>query len=411
MFEYKRDTLFCEGVSLEEITAETGTPVYVYSCERIKANWIAFNRAFSSVPHLVCYALKANTNREVCRTLFRLGSGADVTSGGELFRAVSAGADPKKIVYAGVGKRVDEICYAIRQGILMFNVESEEELSVIDLVAGKTGKMVRVALRVNPDIDPHTHKHITTGKAENKFGIPLKRIPELFFNRKRFKNTDMCGLHCHIGSQITFLAPFAKMSRVLSDLALSLRSAGVYLKYINLGGGLGIRYRNERPPSPAEFADTVLSHLRKTGAQIILEPGRFIVGNSGALVTSVLYRKRGESKEFVVVDAGMTDLIRPSLYGAYHPILPVKRRRGRSVRFDVVGPICETGDFLGKDRSMVRPHRGELLAVMCAGAYSFVMSSQYNSRPRPAEVMVCGKNWRVVRKRETYNDLVRGEVA
>jgi diaminopimelate decarboxylase len=408
-FQYKNGELCCEDVPLKAIVQRVGTPFYCYSSTTLVNHFRAFDRAFGGVPHLVCFAVKANPAAAVLRTLGREGAGADIVSGGELYRALRAGIDPKKIVYAGVGKRRDEIEYALKMDILMFNVESVEELQAIDRAAGSMRTRARIALRVNPDIDPKTHPYISTGLKENKFGIGIDSALEHYRSARSMPNIDIVGIHQHIGSQITEIQPFVDALTRVTAFVGDLRHAGIDIRYINIGGGLGITYRDETPPLPADVARAVRPILAQCGCTIVMEPGRAIVGNAGVLVTSVLYRKES-GKKFVIVDAGMNDLIRPSLYEAYHDIRPVARQEQPvNAVVDVVGPICESGDFLAKDREVPEVKQGDLLAVMGAGAYGFSMSSNYNSRPRIAEVMVRGDDFFVVRERETYNDLVKGE--
>ncbi len=343
------------------------------------------------------------------RLLGREGAGADIVSGGELFRALHAGIDPHKIVYAGVGKRRDEIEYALKVGILMFNVESGEELLALDRAAEEMRTVAKIALRVNPNIDPKTHAYISTGLKENKFGIPIEQALEFYQIAKGLTNVEVVGVHQHIGSQITEVQPFVDALEKLVGFVRELRSAGTTIQYINIGGGLGITYKDETPPLPKDVAQAIRPLLKDCGCTIVMEPGRAIVGNAGILVTSALYRKSSGEKRFLIVDAGMNDLIRPSLYEAYHDIRPVVESAGAEMVFDVVGPICESGDFLAKDRKMPEVRQGDLLAVMSAGAYGFSMSSNYNSRPRAAEVIVKGNDYYIVRERETYNDLIKGE--
>jgi diaminopimelate decarboxylase len=409
-FDYKNGELHCEGVPLRTIAQRVGTPFYCYSSNTLASHFRAFDKAFAGVPHLICFAVKSNPGAAVLRVLGREGAGADIVSGGELFRALRAGIDPKKIVYAGVGKRRDEIEYALKMDILMFNVESGEELQAIDRAAKDMHTKARIALRVNPDIDPRTHAYISTGLKENKFGIPLERALEHYQIAKGLANTEVVGIHQHIGSQITEIQPFVDALTKITGFVRELRAAGIGIKYINMGGGLGITYKDETPPLPRDVAQAVQPLLKECGCTIVMEPGRAIVGNAGVLVTSVLYHKESGAKKFVIVDAGMNDLIRPSLYEAYHEIRPVVRQeQPANAVVDVVGPICESGDFLAKDREMPAVKQGELLAVMGAGAYGFSMASNYNSRPRVSEVLVRGNDYYVVRERETYNDLVKGE--
>ena len=408
-FQYKNGELHCEGVPLRTIAQRVGTPFYCYSSTTLVNHFQAFDRAFKGVPHLVCFAVKSNPSAAVLRTLGREGAGADIVSGGELYRALRAGIDPKKIVYAGVGKRRDEIEYALKMDILMFNVESVEELQAIDRAAGEMRTRARIALRVNPDIDPKTHPYISTGLKENKFGIDIDRALEHYQSARSLPHIDIVGVHQHIGSQITEIQPFVDALTRVAAFVGDLRQAGIDIRYLNIGGGLGITYKDETPPLPADVAQAVRPILANCGCTIVMEPGRAIVGNAGVLVTRVLYHKES-GKKFVIVDAGMNDLIRPSLYEAYHDIRPVVPAEPPQYTVaDVVGPICESGDFLARDREMPEVKQGDLLAVMGAGAYGFSMSSNYNSRPRIAEVMVRGDDFFVVRERETYNDLVKGE--
>jgi diaminopimelate decarboxylase len=409
-FTYKNGELHCEDVALRAIAKRVGTPFFCYSSRTLTDHFHAFDRAFDGVPHLICFAVKANPSMAVLRLLGREGSGADIVSGGELFRALRAGISPGKIVYAGVGKRRDEIEYALKMDILMFNVESGEELLAIDRAAGEMRTRARIALRVNPNIDPKTHPYISTGLKKNKFGIALEQALDHYQTAKRLANVDVVGIHQHIGSQITEVQPFVDALRKTIAFVQDLRAAGIDIQYINIGGGLGITYKDETPPLPKDLADSVRPLLAACGCSIVMEPGRAIVGNAGVLVTSVLYQKESDAKRFLIVDAGMNDLIRPSLYEAYHDIRPLDERpdAARAV-VDVVGPICESGDFLAKDRELPLLKQGGMFAVMGAGAYGFSMSSNYNSRPRTAEVLVKGSEFFVVRDRETYNDLVKGE--
>jgi diaminopimelate decarboxylase len=409
-FVYKNGELYCEEVPIKTVAKRIGTPFYLYSSATLANHVRAFAGAFSGLPHVVCFALKANSNSAVLRLLGREGAGADIVSGGELFRALRAGISPKKIVYAGVGKRRDEIEYALKIGILMFNVESGEELQAIDRAAKEMHATARIALRVNPDIDPKTHAYISTGLKENKFGIPIERALEYYQAAKKLSNVEVVGIHQHIGSQITEVQPFVDAVEKLVGFVKELKSAGVNIKYINIGGGLGITYKDETPPLPKELAKAIRPLLNNCGCTLVLEPGRSIVGNAGILVTSALYHKDSGEKRFLIVDAGMNDLIRPSLYEAYHEIKPViEPASDKTSVVDVVGPICESGDFLAKDRALPELNPGDLLAVMGAGAYGFSMSSNYNSRPRAAEVMVKGKEYFVVRERETHKDLIEHE--
>jgi len=409
-FQYKNGELYCEGVLIKTVAQRVGTPFYLYSSHTLMNHFHAFDNAFEGVPHLICFALKSNSNSAVLRLLGRAGAGADIVSGGELFRALRAGINPKKIVFAGVGKRRDEIEYALKVGILMFNVESGEELYAIDQAAKDMHSKANIALRVNPNIDPKTHAYISTGLKENKFGIPIEHAFEYFQTAKNLPHVEVIGVHQHIGSQITEVQPFVDALEKLVGFVKELRSADIDIHYINVGGGLGITYKDETPPLPSDVAKAIRPLLKTCGCTIVMEPGRAIVGNAGILVTSALYRKESGEKRFLIVDAGMNDLIRPSLYGAYHDIRPVvaPTTNEKSVT-EVVGPICESGDFLAKDRQMPNVKQGDLLAIMGAGAYGFSMASSYNSRPRVPEVMVKGNEYYIVRERETYNDLIKGE--
>ncbi len=409
-FVYRNGELYCEDVAIRAIAQRVGTPFYLYSSNTLVNHIRAFKGAFNGVAHLICYALKANPNGTVLRLLGREGAGADIVSGGDLFRALRAGIDPAKIVYAGVGKRRDEIEYAIKMGILMFNVESGEELLAIDRAASEMRAKAPIALRVNPDVDPRTHAYISTGMKENKFGIPIEEALEYYQTAKNLPNVEVVGVHQHIGSQITEVRPFVDALEKLLGFVQNLRAAGIEIRYLNIGGGLGITYKDETPPHPQELAEAIRPLLEQSGCTLVLEPGRAIVGNAGILVTRALYHKKTKDKNFLIVDAGMNDLIRPSLYEAYHEIKPVVEADSDSYEpFDVVGPICESGDFFAKNRRLPAVQQGDLLAIMGAGAYGFSMSSSYNSRPRVAEVMVKGSEFFTIRERENYDDLIRGE--
>jgi len=409
-FHYVEKEFFCEKVPVEKIAREVGTPVYIYSARTLRNHFRAFDSAFAQVPHIICFAVKANSNLSILRLFAREGSGADIVSGGELFKALKAGIEPGKIVFAGIGKTEEEIAYALRSDVLMFNVESPLEIQKINEVAGRLGVKARIALRVNPDIDPKTHPYISTGLKKSKFGIDIKRALAEYQVASTLPNIEIVGIHKHIGSQITEVSPFiAAMERIL-DLVHRLKEAGIMIKYIDAGGGLGIQYGEEEPPHPREFGAALIPMVKKEGCTLIFEPGRVIVGNAGILVTKVLYLKSSDIKNFVIVDAGMNDLIRPSLYDAYHRIVPVHKKDTVEIVADVVGPICESGDFLARERKIGRPEPGDYLAVMSAGAYGFTMSSNYNSRPRSAEVLVEGDQYRIIRRRETYEDLIRGEI-
>ena len=409
-FQYRGDELYCEGFPIRAIADEIGTPFYVYSLNTLENHFRAFQNAFSEVDHLVCFSAKANSNIAILRIFSRMGGGIDVVSGGELFRAMKAGAKPEKIVYSGVGKRLDEIEYALEFPILMFNVESSQELVTIDRIAGRMKTKAPVALRVNPDVDPHTHPYISTGLRKNKFGINIQKSLEEYHMAKTLPNVQVIGVSCHIGSQLTEVDPFVEAVQRIKELVQKLRAEGMTIRYLDMGGGLGITYNEEEPPHPMEYAQAMLNELRGIDCTLILEPGRVIVGNAGVLVTRVLYTKTGDEKNFIIVDAAMNDLIRPSLYGSYQRIQPVQRVGRGEIVADVVGPICESGDFLAKDRKLPNVEQGDLLAVMSAGAYGFSMSSNYNSRPRVAEVLVAGDKFYLIRQREDYDDLIRGEI-
>ncbi|MDG4560954.1 MAG: diaminopimelate decarboxylase [Candidatus Competibacter sp.] len=408
-FEYRDGRLHAEDVPVADIAATVGTPCYIYSRATIERHWRAFDHAFGEHPHLVCYAVKANSNLAVLNVLARLGSGFDIVSGGELERVLAAGGDPGKIVFSGVGKRRDELERALEMDIRCFNVESEAELALLERVAAERGQRAPVSLRINPDVDADTHPYISTGLKQNKFGIEVERALAVYARAAASPHLEIVGVDCHIGSQLTRVAPFVDaLERVLA-LVGRLEAQGIAIRHLDLGGGLGIRYRDEEPPLPAEHAAALLERLRDRPHEILIEPGRAIVGNAGILVTRVELLKQGDEKSFAVVDAAMNDLLRPALYSAWQAIIPVEPRAvGEPHRYDVVGPICETGDFLGKDRELnIEP--GDLLAVRSAGAYGFAMSSNYNSRPRAAEVMVDGGRFQVVRQRETVAELYAGE--
>jgi diaminopimelate decarboxylase len=410
-FHYLNGDLSCEGVSLRAIADSAGTPTYVYSRATLLENLAAYDRAFASVPHIVCYSMKANSNLGVLATLARAGAGADIVSGGELHRALRAGVPPQKIIFAGVGKTREEMREALKTEILLFNVESESELSALNETALAMGTRAPVALRVNPDVDPQTHPYISTGLRTAKFGIPTDRAVQVYEESARMPGIAVAGAQMHIGSQLTNTSPFADAVARVVELVQALRRKGIEIRLLDIGGGLGIRYKDEAPPSPAEYARVLLPALRGLGVTVLLEPGRSIAGNAGVLLTRTLYRKVSPDKTFVIVDAAMNDLIRPAFYGAYHEIRPVAEAAAArpAETVDVVGPICESGDFLAKDRALPRVEEGELLAVMSSGAYGFAMASNYNARPRAAEVLVDGAGYTIVRRRETYEDLVAGE--
>ncbi len=408
-FIYRKDQLYVEDVSLADLADRYGTPCYVYSRATLERHWLAFDNALAGRPHLICYAVKANSNLALLNILAQLGSGFDIVSGGELERVLKAGGDPHKVVFSGVGKQEAEIRRALEVGIRCFNVESEAELDRISRLAGELGKTAPVSIRVNPDVDAKTHPYIATGLKENKFGIDIQVAEQTYLYAKTLAHIELVGLDCHIGSQLTSLAPFADALDRLLDLLTRLREQGIELQHLDLGGGLGIQYGDETPPLPAELATVFSQRLHGLPYEIVLEPGRAIAGNAGVLLTRVEYLKHTEHKHFAVVDAAMNDLMRPALYDAWQEIVPLSLRgKAPSYRYDIVGPVCETGDFLGKDRQLALAS-GDLLAVRSAGAYGYVMSSNYNTRPRAAEIMVDGADAFLVKERESLEDLMRGE--
>jgi diaminopimelate decarboxylase len=408
-FTYRAGTLHCDGVPLPAIADAVGTPAYVYSKPAILENYAAYDRAFQSVTHIVCYAIKANSNLGVLATLARAGAGADIVSGGELYRALRAGIPPQKIIFAGVGKTREEMAEALKAEILMFNVESASELQALSDVAQAMGTRAPIALRVNPDVDPQTHPYVSTGLRSAKFGIPIAEALAAYEEAARLPGLTVIGAQMHIGSQLLKTSPWADSIERLVALVEALRAKGIEIRILDVGGGLGIRYKDEMVPSHDEYARVLLPSLRELDVTVLLEPGRSIVGNAGVLLTRVLYRKENVPKKFVIVDAAMNDLIRPALYGAHHDIRPVREAGGAVETVDIVGPICESGDFLAKDRELPRTDENDLLAVMSAGAYGFSQASNYNSRPRAVEVLVDGSAYTVVRRRESYEDLVAGE--
>ena len=408
-FHYKDDGLWCEEVPITDIASAVGTPFYLYSHRTLKHHFRVFDAAFSGVPHITCFAVKSNSNIAVLRIFIAEGSGVDIVSGGELYRALQAGVDARKVVYSGVGKKVDEIEYALNADILMFNAESSQELEVINSCAERLGKKAGIALRVNPDVDPETHPHISTGLMSNKFGIDIKKSLEEYRQARKLRYLDIKGVSCHIGSQVTKISPFLDALDRIKKLVRLLREDGMDIKYLDLGGGLGITYDQEDVPHPSEYAKAIIDASKDINCTFTFEPGRVIVGNAGILVTEVLYTKSNDAKNFIIVDAGMNDLVRPSLYNSYHRIRPVIEKEREEIIADVVGPICESGDYLAKGRRISRFERGELMAVMSAGAYGFTMSSNYNSRGRIPEVLVSDDQFFVIRKREVYEDLIRGE--
>lgn len=408
-FGYRNRELHAESVPLSSIAAEYGTPCFVYSRAALTDAYRAFDAALKEREHLVCYAVKANSNLAILNLLARLGSGFDIVSGGELRRVVAAGGDARKVVFSGVGKSADEICRALEANILCFNVESEAELRRIDRIAGEMGKVAPISLRVNPDIDAGTHPYIATGLKNDKFGIAYRDALPLYEKAARLRHVKIAGVGCHIGSQITEPAPFLAALRKILALADRVQAQGIPISHLDLGGGLGICYRDETPPSIAEYVGALTGLIGRRAQTLLFEPGRALVGNAGILVTRVEYLKHGDERSFAVVDAAMNDLIRPALYDAYHGIVEVREAAGGSQRYEIVGPVCESGDFLGHDR-MLAIAEGDLLAIMSAGAYGMSMSSNYNSRPRASEVMVDNSASYLIRERETVAELMAREI-
>ncbi len=407
-FTYRNDELCIESVSLNLIAQEYGTPCYVYSQSAITTAYQEFNAAFAEQDHLICYAVKANSNIAILNLLARLGSGFDIVSGGELQRVIKASGDPQKTVFSGVGKQIEEMREALAADILCFNVESEAELMVLNQLAGKMGKIAPVSLRVNPDVDAKTHPYISTGLKENKFGVPAGEAERIYQSRQQFPHIRFTGLDCHIGSQLTELAPFTQASEKMLHLLDRLEKQGLQIEHLDLGGGLGIRYAEETPPTIKAYVSALCTSTHQRKKRILIEPGRSLVGNSGLLLTQVMYLKHTPDRNFAIVDAAMNDLLRPALYNAYHEILPVVTNSKATKNYQVVGPICETGDFLGHDRKLSLSN-GDLLAVMSTGAYGMSMSSNYNTRPRAAEVMVNGNSINLIRKRESIDQLMATE--
>jgi diaminopimelate decarboxylase len=411
-FHYDQGTLYCEGVALPDVARRAGTPCYVYSSATVLERFRAYEEALQGVPHKVCYAMKANSNLALLALLAKAGSGFDIVSGGELYRVLKAGGDPASVVFSGVGKTAAEVEYAIDSGIHSFNCESEAELALIDAIAGRHRKKAIVSLRVNPDVDAETHPYISTGLREHKFGIDMAEVEGVYERAAALRNLELAGVSCHIGSQLLTALPLLEALDKLLALVDRLRAKGFPIRYLDLGGGLGVPYkRDEEAPDVREFSATLRERVAGRDLFLMVEPGRSIVGEAGVMLTRVLYRKQTPRKHFVVVDAAMNDLIRPALYSAYHEIIPVRQTSHGEIVADVVGPVCETGDFLARDRSVANVLPGDLLAVCTAGAYTFVAASNYNSRPRPAEVLVEGSQWKIVRERESFEDLVRGETA
>jgi diaminopimelate decarboxylase len=408
-FQYKGNELYAEDVAIKDIVAKAGSPVYIYSHATLERHFNAFDQAFSAMPHTICYSVKANSTQSVLKTFINMGGGVDIVSGGELYRALKAGVDPKKVVYSGVGKKDDEIEYALNTGILMFNVESEQELTRISEIASRIGKKAGIAIRVNPDVDPGTHPYITTGLKNAKFGITIDRAIAEYRRAKDLPGIEILGIDCHIGSQLTKVNPFVDSIVKLKKVIATLREMGIDPKYFDIGGGLGIQYNDEEPPLPADYGKEIVAATKDLGMHLVFEPGRNIVGNAGILAAKCLYTKARDEKNFIMIDAGMNDLARPALYGSFHGVQPIVKDQDGMIVADIVGPICESGDFLVKDREVPMFRQGDLMAFMSAGAYGFAMSSSYNSRPRVAEVMVKGDKFEIIRERETIEDLIKGE--
>ena len=410
MFAYSQNDYYCEQVPLADLAHEVGTPAYVYSSQAIRQNYAAYNQAFGDLPHKVCYAVKANSSLAILALLAKEGAGFDIVSGGELYRVLQAGGDASCVVFSGVGKTAAEVEYALESGIHTFNCESEAELALIDAKAARLGIKASFSIRVNPDVDAVTHPYISTGLSQHKFGIDIAAAAAVYERSRQYRNLEAQGVSCHIGSQILDPSPILEALDKVLALAESLRAQGHPIRHLDLGGGLGVAYHEgETSPDIGAFVAMISSRLRASGLTAMIEPGRSIVGPAGILLTRALYRKRNGDKEFLIVDAAMNDLIRPSLYRAHHEILPLRKSPLPSATMDVVGPVCETGDFLARDRVMANAMPGDFLAICTAGAYGFVQSSNYNSRPRVPEVLVDGAEWRVIRDRESYADLVRGE--
>lgn len=408
-FNYIKNEMYCEDVPVGKLVEEFGTPLYVYSAKTLLRHYKAFDESFKDHKHIICYSVKANSNIAILNLFAKEGSGFDIVSGGELFRAIKAGADPKKIVFSGVGKTDEEIEMALERDILMLNVESESELYAINSVAYKLNKKAPISLRINPDVNPLTHPYISTGLKKNKFGIPYENALDLYLKAKSLKNIEIIGIDCHIGSQITQLSPFLEAIDKIKALVKELESRGIEISYIDLGGGLGISYKDEEPPHPNEYGEAVLKKFERIDKTLIFEPGRVIVGNAGMLVTKVIYTKENSEKKFAIVDGAMNDLARPALYGSYHSILPMTKRDDENIIYDVVGPICESTDFFAKDRNLPKLERGDCLCILSAGAYGFSMASNYNSRKKVAEVMVMGDKYYLIRERDSFEDLIAKE--
>ncbi|MBU1248577.1 MAG: diaminopimelate decarboxylase [Proteobacteria bacterium] len=409
-FAYKGKELFCEDMRIADLAATYGTPLYIYSAATIKRHFSAFDTAFNGLKHLTCFSVKANSNIHIIETMGKMGGGVDIVSGGELYRSLKAGIPPEKIVYSGVGKRTNEIREALTANILMFNVESLAELERISEIAQDMGKIARVSFRINPNVDPKTHPYISTGMKKNKFGLDVTHSRIAYKRAMELPAIEPIGIDCHIGSQLTTIEPFLEALDKLLDFMDELQKMGIHISYLDLGGGLGIQYDEEEPPQPEEFGKALTEKLKHLDITVIFEPGRVIVGNTGVLVTEVLYTKQTPSKNFLIVDAAMNDLIRPALYQSFHRITPATITGRETMNVDVVGPICESSDFLARDRDLPAMKQGELLVAHSAGAYGFTMSSNYNSRTRAAEVLVEGDQAKIIRRRETYDDLIGPEL-
>jgi len=413
-FIYKDNELYCESVAIADIAKAVGTPFYLYSSATLAHHFNTFDKSFGELPHLTCFAVKSCSNLAVLRLFSTLGGGADIVSGGELYRSLKAGIDPRRIIYSGVGKTEEELRYGLVSGILMFNVESEQELEKLQQVAQEQEIVAPVSLRVNPDVDPKTHAYISTGLAKNKFGIPIEQAEKVYLRAQEMSHIKILGVSCHIGSQLTEISPFTEALHKVKQFVGRLETLGITIDYLDMGGGLGVRYQDEKPPHPQEYARALKEEMEGLECTLILEPGRVIVSNAGILISQILYTKRTQAKKFIIVDAAMNDMARPSLYDAHHDIQPVTRKSGQATDetlevADVVGPICETSDFLARDRQLPVLVQGDLVAVMTSGAYGFTMSSNYNSRPRAAEVLVKDDQFYVIRERENYETLIRDE--
>lgn len=411
--KYKENILYIDDINIINLAQEFSTPLYIYSYETLQKNFLKYKESLSGIKSLICFAVKTNYNSRILKEFKDLGSGFDTVSIGEIYKAINIGASPKKIVYAGVGKTYEEIKFAIENNILMFNVESVDELNQINEIASGLNKKVNIAFRINPDVNPKTHHYISTGLAKNKFGIDINIVKDIYKYAAKLKNVIPNGIHCHIGSQLLDLSPYDEVYKKIINLFNELKSIGINIEYINIGGGLGICYNSDKETSPdpkSLINENIKSFIKNNDLTLILEPGRSLIGNAGILLTKVIYQKQNKLKNFIIVDAGMNDLIRPSLYDAYHEILPVKNTNSDIIKVDIVGPICESGDFLAKDREIKKPENGDFLIVLSAGAYAFSMSSNYNSRMKPAEILIKDGKIELIRKRESLKDLLNNEI-